>query len=264
MSREKKSKVDDVVKLRKILDNSSDPNIKTLISTDEKALNSVRKRLAGNTLKTEPYYDHSFRKFDSLEPRVTVHPKYTVSPRLMTPPPKFKQSTTLPEFKSISSSTHARLIPSQELPFTTQELYEVEKVDVILPEPEPVYDSNLPEWQPVEETQPGEPPKIPTKSEIDQIPEFERIDIPITSERTKKVADWEIVNLILVDSHSNYLYYPYDGGADIIVTSSAERDSYKKSTKPGYLTAKMDFDSLKLSGDVEAGSYFSVTVNIDE
>jgi hypothetical protein len=86
----------------------------------------------------------------------------------------------------------------------------------------------------------------------------------ILDELLKKVADWEIVNLILVDSHSNYLYYPYDGGADIIVTSSAERDSYKKSTKPGYLTAKMDFDSLKLSGDVEAGSYFSVTVNIDE
>lgn len=43
----------------------------------------------------------------------------------------------------------------------------------------------------------------------------------------KKVADDEIYNLILVDTHSHHLYYPYDGGADILLASSAERDSYK-------------------------------------
>jgi len=189
MSREKKSKVDEVVKLRKILDNSSDPTIKALISTDEKALDSVRRRLAGSALKTQPYYDRSFRTLDSLEPRVTVHPKITVSPRLITPPPKFKLSTTLPEFKSISPSTLVGSIPSKELPFTAQELYEIEKVDVIMHEP--AYDSNLPEWQPVEETQPTEPPTSQAKSAVDNIPEFERVDIPSTSEKTEKVADWE-------------------------------------------------------------------------
>ena len=81
MSREKKSKVDDVVKLRKILDNSSDPNIKELISADEKALDSVRRRLAGDTLKPKSHYDRSFRTFDSLEPRVTIRPKNAVSSR---------------------------------------------------------------------------------------------------------------------------------------------------------------------------------------
>ena len=114
MSREKKSKVDDLVKLRKILDNSSDPNIKTMISADEKALDSVRRRLAGDTLKTKPQSDSFFRTFDSLEPKVTVHPKIAVSPRLITPLPKFEPSTTLPEFELVSPSTSARSIPSQE------------------------------------------------------------------------------------------------------------------------------------------------------
>ncbi len=47
----------------------------------------------------------------------------------------------------------------------------------------------------------------------------------------KKVADEEIQNLILVDTYSNHLYHPYDGGADIIFASSAERDSYKAKYK---------------------------------
>ena len=38
--------------------------------------------------------------------------------------------------------------------------------------------TNLPEWQPVEETQPAEPPISHAKSAVDHIPEFERIDIP--------------------------------------------------------------------------------------
>jgi len=211
MSREKKSKVDDLVKLRKILDNSSDPSIKTMISPDEKALDSVRSRLAGDTLKTKPQFDSFFRSFDSLEPKVTVHSKIAVSPQLITPLPKFEPSTTLPEFELVSPSTSTRSIPSQELSFTAEELYEVEKVDVLLPEflevtPKEalqksletemiteqdetlVHDSNLPEWQPVEETQPAEPPISLTKSAVDQIPEFERIDISITP---KKAIEWE-------------------------------------------------------------------------
>jgi hypothetical protein len=43
----------------------------------------------------------------------------------------------------------------------------------------------------------------------------------------KKVANEEIRNLILIDTHSHRLYYPYDGGADIICASSVERDSYE-------------------------------------
>jgi hypothetical protein len=214
MSREKKSKVDDLVKLRKILDNSSDPNIKTMISANEKALDSVRRRLAGDTLKTKPQSDSFFRTFDSLEPKVTVHPKIAVSPRLITPLPKFEPSTTLPEFELVTPSMSLRSIPSQELSFTAEELYEVEKVDVILPEflqvtskealqkpletemtikhdETPDYDSSLPEWQPVEETQSAEPPISHTKLVVNHIPEFERIDIAVTPEKVEKAAEWE-------------------------------------------------------------------------
>jgi hypothetical protein len=214
MSREKKSKVDDLVKLRKILDNSSDPNIKTMISPDEKALDSVRRRLTGDTPKTKLQSDRFFSSFDSLEPKVTVHSKIAVSPRLITPLPKFEPSTTLPEFELVSSSTPARTTPLQELSFTTEELYEVEKVDVILPEflevtPKEVvqksletemttehdetlaHDASLPEWQPVEEIQPAEPPISLTKSAVDHIPEFERVDIPIIPKKVEKATEWE-------------------------------------------------------------------------
>jgi hypothetical protein len=43
----------------------------------------------------------------------------------------------------------------------------------------------------------------------------------------RKVADDEIRNLILIDVESHHLYCPYDGGADILLGSSEERDSYK-------------------------------------
>jgi len=214
MSREKKSKVDDLVKLRKILDNSSDPNIKTMISADETALDSVRRRLAGDSLRTRPQSDSFFRTFDSLEPKVIVHAKIAVSPRLITPLPKFEPATTLPEFELVSPSTPARPIPSQEFLFTAEELYEVEKVDVIFPEflevtpketvQKPLetemtikhdetltHDSNLPEWQPVEETHPAEPPSSHAKAAVDHIPEFERIDISVTSEKVEKAVEWE-------------------------------------------------------------------------
>jgi len=189
MSREKKSKVDDVGKLRKILDNSSDPNIKQLISPDEKALDSVRRRLTGDPLKTKPHYDHFYHTFNPLEPKVTIHPINVISPRSVTSLPKFKVATTLPEFESVSPSLSTKSIPSQKIPFTTQELYEIEKIKIILPEP--TDDSSLPEWQPVEETQLKEQPKTPTKSADDHIPEFQQEDIPINSEKVEKTADVE-------------------------------------------------------------------------
>jgi hypothetical protein len=185
MSREKKSKVDDVGKLRKVLDNSSDPNIKKLISPDEKALDSIRRRLAGDALKTIPHYDRYYHTYNPLEPKVTIHPIYTMGPRSITILPRLKLATTPPEFESVSPSTPAKSIPSQKLPFTTQELYEVEKIEIILPEP--VDDSNLPEWQPVEETQP-EQPISPTKSADNLIPEFQQGDIPINSKKVKKTT----------------------------------------------------------------------------
>ena len=189
MSREKKSKVDDIGKLRKILDNSSDPDIKKIISPDEKALDSIRRRLTGDTLKTKPQYDHYYHTFNPLEPRVTIHPINTVSPRSIASLPKFERATSLPEFESVSSSISAKSISSQELLFAAQELYEVEKIGTIVYKP--ADDSNLPEWQPVEESQPEEQPRSQTKSAEDNIPEFQRGAIPITSEKVEKTADFK-------------------------------------------------------------------------
>jgi hypothetical protein len=214
MSREKKSKVDDLVKLRKILDNSSDQNIKTMISPDEKALDSVRRRLAGDTLKTKPQSNSFIHTSDSLEPKVTVHAKIALTPRLITPLPKLEPPKALPEFELVSRSTPVSSVSLQEMAFTTQELYEVEKVDVILPEflevtPKEIlqtpleteattkhddttaHDANLPEWQPVEEKQPTEPSTSHTKSAVGYIPEFERIDITVTPEKGEKAVRWE-------------------------------------------------------------------------
>ena len=223
MSREKKSNVDDLAKLRKILDNSSDPNIKTMISADEKALDSIRRRLAGDTVKTKAQSDSFFRTFDSLEPKVSVHAKSAVTPRpIITLPtfepsttlPTFEPSTTLPEFELVSPSTSARSIPSQAFLFTAEELYEVEKVDVLFPEflevtpketlkkpletemtiqhdETPAYDSNLPEWQPVEEIQLAEPSKSHVKSAVDHIPEFQRVDTPVIPKKDEKAVEWE-------------------------------------------------------------------------
>ena len=187
MSREKKSKVDDVGTLRKILDNSSDPNIKKLISPDETALESVRRRLTGDTFKTKPHYDRFYHTFNPLEPKVTIHPMNPVSHRSITPPPKFKVTTALPEFESISPFTPTKTIPSQALTFTAQDLYEIEKIKII--KPELADDSSLPEWQPVEEIQLEEQPRSPTKSADNHIPEFQQEDIPINSEKIEKTAD---------------------------------------------------------------------------
>jgi hypothetical protein len=100
-----------------------------------------------------------------------------------------KLATTLPEFESVSPSRPAKSIPSQELPFTTQELYEVEKIKTILPES--AADSSLPEWQPVEEIQPEEQLKSSSKSADAHIPEFQQEDIPINSEKVEKTTDFE-------------------------------------------------------------------------
>jgi hypothetical protein len=214
MSREKKSQVDDLTKLRRILDYSSDPNIGAPLSKDEKAFESVRRRLSGGTSKTQLQPDSFFHTFNSLEPKVTVHAKIAASPRLTTTLPKSEPSIVLPEFELVSTSTPTKIIPSQEVTFTTEDLFEVEKVDVILPEflevtpkeilqkpletemttnynETPIHDSNLPEWQPVSEEQIAEPPEPHRKPKVYDIPEFKRVNIAMTPEMQKKQVEWE-------------------------------------------------------------------------
>jgi len=41
------------------------------------------------------------------------------------------------------------------------------------------------------------------------------------------VADDEIRNLMIVNIYDDFLYHPYDGGADVILRSSVERNRLK-------------------------------------
>ena len=40
----------------------------------------------------------------------------------------------------------------------------------------------------------------------------------------RAVADYELVNVILADRDLNWLYHPYDGGADVYARDAAQRD----------------------------------------
>ncbi len=211
MSKEKKSKVDDINKLRKILDNPSDPNTKKLITDDENTLDSLRKRLVGETSKKQVTSDGFLRKFDSLEPKVTIHPKTHISPRAMPIQPKIETkiepTTALPEFTLVSTPTPAPS-PLHEFLFAAEELYEVEKVEILIPEflevqaketdmkpqqtattmkqDEPLDDEqNIPEWQPVHTTQYEEKHQRDEQPKQVIVPEFERIG---TAEKNN---EWE-------------------------------------------------------------------------
>lgn len=217
MGQEKKPKVDDVEKLRKILDNPSDPNNKKLIASDDKILDSVRKRLlfeAGviSTRTSVP----TTRMSLSLEPTVTVHPH-------MKPVPVTKPATPLPEFIPVPvSQVFEQPIIAEEPFIEMQDLIEIEKVETTYPEFSEVgpsnvlatqaemtrqpgeeatptaIDRNLPEWQPVDETQPSEP--VPTEKPsvhheeqlVEEIPEFERLESTmIQPETIEKPIAWE-------------------------------------------------------------------------
>ncbi len=213
MSREKKSQVDDFTKLRRILDNSSDPSLRYLISKDDYALESVRRRLCGDLYETQPRTDRFFPESKSLEPRVSIHSKTAISPRFMTPPPTIEPPKPLAEFELVSTSIQTKPIPASDVIFADEELFEVEKIDRRIPEflevtprqtilePEEqdvvmhdeeisLEESNLPEWQPVEEEQTEEAIESSETPAVADVPEFERISItPIPAD--EKPIEWE-------------------------------------------------------------------------
>ena len=212
MSREKKSPVDDITKLRRILDNSSDPSLKYLISKDEYALESVRRRLSRDLFETQPKTNHIFRSSGTLEPRVTIHAKTIVNPYLVTLPSQPEPSMPLPEFKLVSPTTPTPSIPSPDIIFADEELFEVEKIDRSIPEflevtpietmqetqgndltmhkeETSLNESSLPEWQPVGEEQTGELLEIHETPAVEDVPEFEPLNITLTPE--KKPTEWD-------------------------------------------------------------------------
>jgi len=78
MPKDKKSKIDDINKLRQILDNPLDEKYKSLSDQEKKDLDSLRKRLSKDASKTEKKYslsDFIPKDYDCLKPRVTIHQK---------------------------------------------------------------------------------------------------------------------------------------------------------------------------------------------
>jgi hypothetical protein len=223
MSRDKKSKVDDITKLRKILDKPSDPETKKMISEDEKALNSIQKRLAGETTKTPVKSEIFLRKYDTLEPKVTIRAKTPLPPEPTTPLPIFQPvpvqtiepirtqpvTTTLPEFELISTPAPLKSTPSLEVLFANEALYEIEKIEPAVPEfyevtpseipqktqetkttmnpdEQPIQRHDLPEWQPLEKEESKEPQE---KQQATTTVEFQQIEPEIDSTHDEPSTD---------------------------------------------------------------------------
>jgi hypothetical protein len=193
-------------KLRKIIDNPSDPDNKKLVS-DDKCLDSVRRRLAGEASKSQPRYnrgfDSSWRTSSSLEPRVVVHTKEAPYAPVVIPR----------DVEVVQPIVHEKPSLTEDDFFSSEDLYEIEKVDVLIPEflevtpkevtkipPETnmmmkreqpaVFDQNLPEWEPVEDVPQKEQSVRHEEPIVDSIPEFERVDTHITlGEITEKTSE---------------------------------------------------------------------------
>jgi hypothetical protein len=216
MSRGKKTQVDDLTKLRRILDTPSDPSLKNLITKNEPALESVRRRLLGDLFVTKPWNHHVVRSTDSsrflsstdsLEPRVTIRPIATLSPSVITSLPSIERYAPLPEFQLVPP-TPPLTITSPKMTFVSEDLFEVEHINRCIPEfleiipkqpfQEPqnmaltMHDQEtshhgapLPEWQPVSEEQAVESKEPPQTFPVEDIPEFERVDTIETVEEQK-------------------------------------------------------------------------------
>lgn len=211
MSRGKKSHVNDLTKLRRILDNVSDPTLKYLISKNEQALESVRRRLLGDFFIPRPQTSRFIYSSDSLEPRVTIRPMTTLSPSVMSVLPLRESYAPLPEFELVSLVAPTASLPSPAVGFLDEDLFEVEKIERCIPEflevtpketvQEPqevsvnvhdkettVPESSLPEWQPVEEEVTASE-ESPQQRPVENAPEFERADISATSEEEPS-SEW--------------------------------------------------------------------------
>lgn len=214
MSQEKKPQVDDLTKLRRILDNSSDPALESLLSHNEKILESVRRRLRGDSVYPSSQSAGFFPRFTSMEPKVFIHEITPVRPRFIPPLPKIEPSATLPKFELVSESKPPEEIQTQEPIFNSESLFEVEKADVNLPEfvevtprePSPpapeteqqiqqkdtsINQPDLPEWQPVEEEHHPEQPQPDESLTGETIPEFEQVGILTTPEKPEKQIEEE-------------------------------------------------------------------------
>lgn len=195
MQKGKKSKKETIEKLRMILD---DPSTKDPFIKDEAYLNALQKRLAGPSKESYVYAHEGFtEKSDSLNANITIHRRE-------------KNSFPTPEPEHMELGKPG-IEEQKENLFEDEELYEVEKVEIDIPEFVEVkpkdavkteeipadwegkeiheIDDELPEWEPVESEEPEieEETKEKKPETLEEIPEWEPIsieeaeeDLPIT------------------------------------------------------------------------------------
>jgi len=190
MQKGKKSKKETIEKLRMILDN---PSTKDPFIEDEAYLNALQKRLAGPSKESYVYAHDGFtEKSDSLNANITIHRRG-------------KNSFAIPEPEHIEPDK-PKIEEQKENLFEDEELYEVEKVEIEIPEFVEVkpkdavkteeipadqkgkeiheIDDELPEWEPVEpkEVEIEEETKEKKPETLEEIPEWEPISIEETEE----------------------------------------------------------------------------------
>ncbi len=216
MSREKKSKVDDLLKLRRILDNSSDPALHSLLTKDDTALESIRRRLSGIPVVSHPASNELLRVHTSMEPRVFIHemirspPPSSISLR-----PSFESPVSLPEFQLVSVSVSSKQTTPLEISFETEDLFEIEKVErhvlefIEVTPKHPLqsveeralttqYDKpstpeeSLPEWQPVTDEQGSVIQDSYEQQKTESTPEFEQVTITQGSQSQERESTLQI------------------------------------------------------------------------
>ncbi|HVQ00139.1 MAG TPA: helix-hairpin-helix domain-containing protein [Candidatus Thermoplasmatota archaeon] len=220
MAKQKKPIVDDIEKLRRILDNPSDPNATKMLTTYDTSLDSVRRRLTQKTpvFRSMPSITPS-RVSSSLQPTVMIRPR--VKPTISISPPVSKSPISLPEFEPVASqqspASTTEPLPEftpvsspetiempplpEELSFDDEDLIEIEKVDITYPEfsvahateepgmresittPETLKDQDLPLWKPVTETSVHDFTITEKPPSTEEIPEFTPSESEPTHER---------------------------------------------------------------------------------
>lgn len=190
MQKSKQSKKLNIDKLRMILDN---PHIKDSSIKNETYLNALQKRLTGySKVKFEKKPDIDSNNDNSLTPKVTIHRKL--------------ESPFVPPILKILKHDDTRFIEQKNNLFEDEELFDVERIDLDIPEfieVKPTKDEEstyvesesvetfdeieeLPDWEAVEEVQEKDLKKI----EEDDIKEtIDAADIP----------EWESVSTVEID-----------------------------------------------------------------
>lgn len=229
MSREKKSKVDDVIILRRILDDSSDPVLDSLLTKEDKALESIRRRLSQTALSNHVAVSRSFPRTTSMEPRIFIHERIAPLPCSVPLQSVSESPITLPEFEFVSFSLSSEQVPALALSFDTEDLFEVEKVKCTTPEfievtpKEPLQTplqrditiqndgtvsqaAPLPEWLPVINEQETNILESYEQQKAEEIPEFGSVTFPQVPEsmETKKIQEPSVDFLPVEQTDSSF------------------------------------------------------------